>query len=116
MNKRKMFSFVFVSLQLGAFVEYAKWWQAEKQDGRHYVLVSAQWCEPCQKLKKELRGAALANGRDIIVLDVDEHPDLAKKINPSGRIPCLVEYVKAGEKWTMRRWSGQKLNEFLNGE
>lgn len=116
MNKRKLFSFVFVSLNIGAFVDYGKWWNDEIEDGRHYVLVSAEWCEPCRRLKGELQTEALAKGMDIILLDVDRYPDTAEKLNPSGRIPCLLEYTKAGGKWTVRKYGGSELAKFLKGE
>jgi thiol-disulfide isomerase/thioredoxin len=115
-SKKKFYSLVFLSLNIGSFVEYAKWWNAEIPDGRHYVLVSAEWCEPCQKLKKELRRKALANGIDIVILDVDRHPDLAKRINPGGQIPLFLEYTKADEKWTVRKFDGQDLGKFVKGE
>lgn len=116
MNKKKLFSFVFVALNIGSFIEYGRWWNSEIEDGRHYVLISAEWCEPCKRLKNELKSAALANGMDVIVLDVDRHPDPSKKMNPSGIIPCLLEYTKAGDRWTVRKYSGSELPKFLKGE
>ena len=116
MNKKKLWSLVFVTLNIGSFVEYARWWNSDIPDGRHYVLVSADWCEPCKRLKAELRKQALANGQDIVILDVDRHPDVAKKLNPNGTIPCLLEYTKTGEKWTVRKYQGADLKKFLKGE
>ncbi len=116
MNKRKLWSLVFVTLNIGSFVEYGTWWQSEPKDGRHYVLVSAEWCEPCKRMRTELRSKALANGIDIVILDVDLHPDTAKKVNPSGLVPCLLEYTKADEKWTVRKFDGKDLGKFLKGQ
>lgn len=115
-SKRKLFSFVFVTLNVGAFVEYSKWWNSEIPDGRHYVLVSAEWCEPCKRMKEDLRRLALAEGQDIVIIDVDRHPKLAEKINSSGRIPALLEYTKKGKKWTARKYDGGDLKKFLKGE
>lgn len=116
MNKRKLWSLVFVTLNIGSFIDYEKWWNADVQDGRHYVLVSAEWCEPCKRLKAELRKLALANGQDIVVLDTDRNPETAKRINPNGMIPLLLEYTKTGDKWTVRKYEGKNLAKFLKGE
>jgi thiol-disulfide isomerase/thioredoxin len=116
-SKKRLFSFVFITLNLGSFIPYAQWWKDGPEDGRHYVLVSAEWCEPCQRLKKELKVKALANNQSIVVLDVDALPELAKKINPGGQIPCLVEYTREDGKWKSRRdFKGGDLSQFLRGE
>lgn len=115
-SKKRFYSLVFVALNLGSFVDYGKWWNSEIPDGRHYVLISAEWCEPCQRFKKQLRQKALANGIDVVVLDVDRHPDTAKKMNPQGTIPVFLEYTKDGDKWTVRRFDGQDLGKFVKGE
>jgi thiol-disulfide isomerase/thioredoxin len=116
-NKKRLFSFVFITLNLGSFIPYAQWWKDGPEDGRHYVLVSAQWCEPCQRMKAELKTAALAKNQNVIILDVDELPELAKKINPSGQIPLLVEYTREDGKWKSRHdFKGDDLDKFLRGE
>ena len=115
-SKKRIYSLVFVTLNLGSFVEYGKWWNSDIPDGRHYVLVSAEWCEPCKQFKRELKTEALAKDINIIVLDVDRYPDIAKKMNPQGMIPALLEYTKKGDEWTVRKYEVKELKKFFKGE
>ena len=98
------------------FMEYDKWHSSEKKDGRHYVLVSAEWCPPCKKLKERLRGDEYS-GEKIIILDVDKHPELSKKVLRGRGIPTMIEYNLSGGEWKPARyWDGADLNKFLRGE
>lgn len=109
--------FLALAFSVGAdFIEYEKWFQEEKQEGRHYVLVSAEWCPPCNALKKRLRSDKY-DGKAIIILDVDKHPDLSDKILKGRTIPTLIEYNLSGGEWKPARiWDGADLDKFLRGE
>jgi thiol-disulfide isomerase/thioredoxin len=104
-------------MSVGAnFVEYEKWFAGEKAEGRHYVLVSAEWCPPCGRLKSRLASKKY-DGKTIVILDVDKHPDLSSKILKGKTIPTLIEYNLSGGEWKPARfWDGVDLDKFLNGE
>jgi len=104
-------------ISIGAkFVEYESWFSSDKDEGRHYVLVSAEWCPPCNQLKKRLSGKKY-EGQIIIVLDVDKHPELSSKILKGRSIPTLIEYNLSGGEWKPARfWDGADLDKFLRGE
>ena len=104
-------------ISVGAkFVEYDEWFSADKQEGRHYVLVSAEWCPPCNALKRRLRSEKY-DGKTIIILDVDKHPELSDKILKGRGIPALIEYNLSGGEWKPARiWDGADLDKFLRGE
>lgn len=107
----------FIALSVGAnFVDYDKWFEAEKAEGRHYVLVSAEWCPPCNQLKRRLAGDKY-DGKTIVILDVDKHPELSDKLLKGRGIPTLIEYNLSGGKWKPARiWDGADLDKFLRGE
>lgn len=104
-------------LVLGAkFVEYEQWFSAEKEQGRHYVLVSAEWCRPCGELKKRLSQDKY-NDAKIIIMDIDKHPEASKKVLKGRGVPTLIEYNLSGNEWKPARiWDGVDLDKFLNGE
>lgn len=59
------------------------------------VLVSADWCTPCQQLKEALRPWALRRDLAFVVIS-NEHPAAAKIM--SGRtVPQLVAWQKIGD-------------------
>jgi len=56
----------------------------------------ATWCGPCRRVDRELdRLARTATGLEIVRVDVDERPDLARQYNVSG-IPHLI-LLRGGE-------------------
>ncbi len=56
----------------------------------------ATWCGPCRRVDRELdRLAGTVTGLEIVRVDVDERPDLARQYNVSG-IPHLV-LLRGGE-------------------
>ncbi len=58
--------------------------------GTYFVLVSAEWCPPCQGLKRNL---GQYNHIPIYFVDFDKDTSLAKKIMQSHpTVPCLVRY------------------------
>ena len=109
--------FAMLVLGIGAkFVEYEQWLAADKAEGRHYVLVSAEWCQPCNTLKRKLAQDKY-EGRTIIILDIDKHRELSKKVLNGRGVPTLIEYNLSGGEWKPARiWNGADLDKFLNGE
>lgn len=39
--------------------------------GVYYIMVTAVWCAPCQKLKAELQTILFPKGRDLVLIDYD---------------------------------------------
>jgi thiol-disulfide isomerase/thioredoxin len=98
------------------FVEYEDWFSGDKQEGRHYVLVSAEWCPPCNALKKRLKSDKYS-GQKIIILDIDKHPEVSAKILKGRGVPTVIEYNLSGGEWKPARiWDGVDLDKFLRGE
>jgi thioredoxin 1 len=58
---------------------------------------TASWCAPCKALLPALEdvAAAIAGRGKILRIDVDEHPDLAKRFEVRG-VPTLI-LMKNGE-------------------
>lgn len=101
----------------GKYIAYTDWYaDGATRDGKSYILITATWCEPCQRLKGELKERILPKGIDIVILDVDSEPDAAKKLNPGGMIPKLLEATRKDGKWSFRKWDGRDLEEFFRGK
>lgn len=80
------------------------------------VIVSAKWCGACQVLKRdtilpmcrdrELRDAV------VVVVDVDEDPENAKKLMAGEKLPQIVLFNRrTGEKWKRFRMEGRQTRE-----
>lgn len=81
------------------------------------VLVSAQWCGPCQLLKHTVlpdpRIRKLLKECACAIVDVDEQPRLARKLGGSGGVPLLVVYRKTKKGWKRRELRGYQSVESL---
>jgi len=68
--------------------------QQQNQGGcrRPKVLAfTASWCAPCQRAKPALIQIQAA-GVDVEIIDIDDHPDLAKKYSVTS-VPTFIVYV-----------------------
>jgi hypothetical protein len=96
---------------------YQEWHKSysEAKDGEFLLLVSADWCAPCGKLKEQLRNEKYA-GLTVGVLDVDRRPLLSKKtLDSMGRktIPTLIKFTKKDGKLSSEVWNGIDLEGFI---
>jgi thiol-disulfide isomerase/thioredoxin len=68
-----------------------------KQDQRHdcprpkVLAFTASWCGPCQRAKPVLVQIQAA-GADVEIVDIDDHPDVAKKYAITS-VPTFIVYV-----------------------
>lgn len=68
--------------------------QQQNQGGcrRPKVLAfTASWCAPCQRAKPALIQIQ-ATGVEVEIIDIDDHPDLAKKYGVTS-VPTFIVYV-----------------------
>jgi len=87
------------------------------------VLVCAQWCQPCQQMKKnvlpEVRKRGWMNKVSFATIDWDQNSDLAQELTGGGSIPRLVMYCKTPEGWQRSELVGSQsvgaVEQFLSG-
>jgi len=71
------------------------------------VLVSTQWCTPCQVMKKtvipEVERRGLLAKVAFAVVDPDRNPRLAERLTGgNGAVPQLIMYRKDSDGWKRR--------------
>ena len=85
------------------------------------VLISADWCGACRKLKQQLGSnpqlKPLLEPYLCTIVDVDRQPELARALGGQGGIPLLIAYSKTPRGWVRREMRGypsvKKLTKFL---
>jgi len=91
MNQRKFLAALLALLALFAGCEAP---QQQERGGcrRPKVLAfTASWCAPCQRAKPALVQIQAA-GVDVEIIDIDAHPDLARKHGIT-EVPTFIVYV-----------------------
>jgi thiol-disulfide isomerase/thioredoxin len=111
-------------LMLGRFVEYTDWKMLSATEGTRYVLVSADWCAPCQQLKAKIKDVIFPHGINVIVVDYDRNAADAVRMlgsdadgKPKGTIPRLIQYRTTADGNTEGvYWNPAKktLDQFFN--
>ena len=94
---------------------------AVRNDRELLVLISADWCGACRKLKQQVlpdpRLKPLLARYLCTVVDVDRQPELARALGGKGGIPLLIAYSKTPRGWVRREMRGyqsvKKLTKFL---
>ena len=84
-------------------------------DGDYFILVSAEWCAPCQELKQRLKENNLF-GKKIAFVDLDEDGKLsAKLMAPRQTIPQLIRYriTENGKKIVKSFRDSESLEDFF---
>jgi len=91
MNRRS----VLIAAMLLALVAGCEAPQQQQNQGgcrRPKVLAfTASWCAPCQRAKPALIQVQAA-GVEVEIIDIDDHPDLAKKYGVTS-VPTFIVYV-----------------------
>jgi thioredoxin-like negative regulator of GroEL len=70
------------------------------------VLVTAEWCAPCQQMKRTTLKQMLANNGFkhflFAMVDVDKEPSLAAKLTEGRPIPQFIVFERSGNSWSRR--------------
>ena len=79
---------------------------AQTGDKPLLVLVTAEWCPPCQVMKKStiptLMKKKAFSGFHYSTVDLDKDEKLARQLIGERGVPQLIMYEKEGEKWVRR--------------
>ena len=74
------------------------------------VMVGAEWCGPCQKMRTQilprLRDRGALRGVAFAHVDADEQSRLAAELTGGGPVPQLVMYRKTPHGWFRRKLVG----------
>ncbi|MGA2063441.1 MAG: thioredoxin family protein [Thermoguttaceae bacterium] len=96
--------------------------QMEKTGRPMLVMVSTDWCAPCQVMKKtvipQVRQRGLLGRVAFAVVNPDRDRDLANRLTGGGPVPQLVLFRKTPRGWTRRqlvgRQSVEEVENFIN--
>lgn len=97
--------------------------QSAKSGRPLVVMLGADWCPACVKLKTTImpqvaRKGGLA-GVELAYVDVDKEPALAKQLVKGGSIPQLVRFEKGPKGWESKHMIGaqsvSKVTQFVSG-
>ena len=81
------------------------------------VMVSTQWCGPCQQMKQKtlprLAERGVLGRVAFAIVDADQEAELAQKITGGGPVPQLVLYRKTPEGWMRRKLIGSQSAEVV---
>jgi thioredoxin-like negative regulator of GroEL len=75
-----------------------------------FILIGAEWCNPCQELKKnvipQVEKKGLLGRVAFAKIDTDKDKELAKSLGGGGAIPQLLMLRKTGDGWGRRKLVG----------
>jgi thioredoxin-like negative regulator of GroEL len=85
------------------------------------VMVSTDWCAPCQTMKRTIlprvREHGLLRKVSFATVNPDNDGELAEKLTGGGPIPQLVMYRKTANGWTRKKLVGgqsvEAVEEFI---
>lgn len=94
--------------------DYAEHRNRMEATGRLVVLLTRDYCAPCETMKHRLDGM----GVDYATVHYGQDPEKAVAIGSRGLTPELVIYDRVGGKWFTRRLEGvqseRRIREFLD--
>ncbi|MEN6449775.1 MAG: thioredoxin family protein [Thermoguttaceae bacterium] len=95
---------------------YAEAHRAAVKTGKPIVvLVSTNWCAPCQTMKKHILPHVRARGFfkrvAFAVVNPDENSELAEQLTGGGPIPQLVMFRKSPDGWVRQKLVGGQTEE-----
>ena len=90
---------------------YAAARRATEKTGKPIVvMVSTDWCQPCQQMKKKIlpriREHGLLRRVAFAMVNPDNDGELAEQITGGGPIPQLVMFRKTSKGWLRRKLVG----------
>jgi len=84
--------------------------RAMKGDKPLLVLVTAEWCPPCQMMKKttipDLISANQLKGCHFAMVDLDRDSNDARNLIGNGTVPQLILFEKHEGNWKTRKLMG----------
>ncbi len=104
---------------------YAEAFHHSTNSGRPLVvMLGADWCPACVKLKKNIMPQVAKKGGlagvELAYVDVDKEPALAKQLVRGGSIPQIVRFEKGPKGWESKHMIGVrsvgKVSQFVSGE
>jgi thioredoxin-like negative regulator of GroEL len=104
---------------------YAEAHQESVETGKPmFVLIGADWCGPCQELKKtvipQIEKKGLMKRVAFVKINADQESDLAKQLGGGGSIPQLILLRKTDSGWGRRKLVGLQsadtLEKFIKEE
>lgn len=112
-----------MAISAGDADTYAEAHKATMKTGRPMlVMVSTDWCVPCQMMKKtilpQVKQHGLLSRVAFAVVNPDQDHELAQELIGSGPVPQLLMFRKTRQGW--RRWelvggqSVETVEEFIN--
>jgi thiol-disulfide isomerase/thioredoxin len=86
------------------------------------VMVSTDWCGPCQSMKRNvlprLRERGIFKKVAFAQVNADRDSELAKELTGGGPVPQLVMYRRSGRGWIRSKLIGgqsvEKVEQFIN--
>ena len=111
------------SLVLGGANSYADAHRATTETGKPMVvMVSAEWCGPCQRMKKsvlpEVERRGVLKKVAFAVVNVDRERSLARKLTGGGAVPQLIMFRRTKDGWMRRKLVGGQsvasVEKFIN--
>ena len=104
----------------GGYISYKELSQTLKKDGKYvdgdyYILITADWCAPCQELKRKLKESKYFE-KKIADVNFDSEGELsAKLMTPKRTIPQLIRYriTENGKKVVKSFRDSESLEEFF---
>lgn len=106
---------VLLSVQLavvgaGTSAYQAAYDEADRDDKPLLVLVGAQWCPGCLKMKEEVIPQLQQEGglSEVVftVVDTDDKPSLSRRLLRGNSIPQLVLYTRGKRGWRRSQLTG----------
>lgn len=103
---------------------YAEAYHHSTQNGRPLVvMLGADWCPACVKLKKTIMPQVAQQGGlkgvELAYVDVDKEPALAKQLVRGDSIPQLVRFERGPKGWESKHMIGAqspvKVAQFISG-
>lgn len=109
---------------LGADAEtYAAAHEMTTQTGKPLVvMVSTDWCGPCQQMKKnvlpQVREHGVLDKVAFATVNADQDAELAQQLTGGGPVPQLVVFRRTREGWIRRKLVGgqsvSQIEQFIN--
>lgn len=103
---------------------YAEAYHSSTKTGRPLVvMLGADWCPACVKLKNNIMPQVAQKGGlagvELAYVDVDKEPALAKQLVKGGSIPQLVRFERGPKGWESKHMIGAqsvtKVTQFVSG-